>query len=57
LHVAVIGDVKSIDVAPVSQSHSHAVGVGAPLTLVTVAVSVVEFPAAIVAGDAATVTV
>jgi len=50
-------EVKSVDGVNESQSHAHEVGGGAPLTLVTVAVSVVEFPAAIVAGDAATVTV
>jgi hypothetical protein len=58
VHVAVIADVKSVVGGVfVSQSHDHDVGGAAPLTRVTVAVSVVELPAAMVAGDAASATV
>jgi hypothetical protein len=56
-HDVVIADVESVDGALESQSHVQEFGGGAPLTRVTLAVSVVLLPAAMVAGDAETVTV
>src|SRR3954447_21844967 len=56
-HDVVIAAVGLVGGVLVPQSHVQDAGGSAPLTRVTVAVSVVEFPAAIVAGDAATATV